>query len=65
MTSKVPFVREIVKYKHEYDMIFKKFDILWMTNQGSTLQGEVHIDSEIENLKKTVEEYKYQIGFLS
>ena len=36
-----------------------------MTNQGSTLQGEVHMDSEIENPKKIVEQYKYQIGFLS
>ena len=55
MTSKVPFVQEIVKDKHEDDLIFKKFDISWMTNQGSALQGEFRMDSEIENLKKTVE----------
>ena len=65
MTSKFPFVQEIVKYKKEDDMIFKKLDISWMTNQGSTLQGEVQMDSKIENLKKTVEQYKYQVGFLS
>ena len=65
MTSKVPFVQETMKDKQEDDLIFKNFDISWMTNQGCTLQGEVHMDSEIENLKKTVEQYKYQIGFLS
>ena len=65
MTSKVPFVQETVKEKKEDDLIFKKFDISWMTNQGSTLQGEVHMDSKIENLQKTVEQYKYHIGFLS
>ena len=64
MTSKFPFVQEIVKYKKEDDMIFKKLDISWMKNQGSTLQGEFHMDSKIENLKKTVEQYKYQVGFL-
>ena len=65
MTSKIHFVQETMKDRQEDDLIFNKFDISWMTNQGSTLQGEVHMDSEIENLKKTVEQYKYQIGFLS
>ena len=45
MSSKVPFVQERVKDRQEYDLIFKKFDIPWLSNQGSTLQGEGHIDS--------------------
>ena len=65
MTSKVPFVQETVKDKQEDDLIFKKFDISWMTNQGSTLQGEAHMDSEIENLKKTLQQHKSQICFLN
>ena len=32
MTSKVPFVQEIVKEKQEDNLIFKKFHISWMTN---------------------------------
>ena len=65
MTSKVPFVQEMIKDKQEDDLIFKKFDISWMTNQGSALQGEFRTDLKIENLKKTVEQFKYHIGFLS
>ena len=64
-SSKFPFVEEIVKDGKEYDLIFKKFDIPWLSNQGSTLQGEGHIDSEIENLKKTLEQHKSQICFLN
>ena len=45
MSSKVPFVQETMKDRQEYDLIFKKFDIPWLSNQGSTLQGEGHIDS--------------------
>ena len=44
-SSKFPFVEEIVKDGKEYDLIFKKFDIPWLSNQGSALQGEGHIDS--------------------
>ena len=46
-------------------MIFNKFSIPWFSNQGSTLQGEGNIDSEIENLKKTLEQHKSQICFLN
>ena len=46
-------------------MIFKKFDIPWLSNQVSTLQGEGHIDSEIENLKKTLQQQKSHICFLN
>ena len=46
-------------------MIFNKFSIPWFSNQGSTLQAEGHIDSEIENLKKTLEQQKSQNFFLN
>ena len=36
-----------------------------MSNLGSTLQGEGHIDSEIENLKKSLEQHKSQFFFLN
>ena len=65
MSSKVPFVQETVKDGKQYDLIFKKFDIPWLSNQGSTLQGEGNIDSKIENLKKTLEQHKSQICFLN
>ena len=45
MSSKFPFVQEIVKDGKEDDLIFKKFEISWLSNQGSTLQGKGHIDS--------------------
>ena len=65
MSSKVPFVQETVKDGKEYDLIFKKFDIPWLSNQGYTLQGEGHIYSEIENLKKNLEQHKSHICFLN
>ena len=36
-----------------------------MSDKTSTLQEGMCIDSETENLQKTVKQYKYQIGFLS
>ena len=65
MPPKVPFAEEIVKYREEDDFIFKKIDIPWLSSKSSTLQGEMNIDSEIENLKKTLDQHKYQIGFLN
>ena len=64
VSSEVPVVQETVKYKEEDDLIFKKIDIPWMSDKTSTLQGGMYIDSETENLKKNVKQYKYQIGFL-
>ena len=64
MSSKVPFVQEIMKDGKEDDLIFKKFDISWLSNQGSILQGEGHTESKIENLKKTTEQHKSHICFL-
>ena len=47
------------------DLIFRKNDIPWLSDKNSTLQGEMCIDSKTENLKKTVKQYKCQIGFLT
>ena len=47
----------------EDDLILKKFEISYISNQGSELQGEGNIDSEIENLKKTLEQHKSHIFF--
>ena len=40
-------------------------NIPWLSDKNSTLQEGMCIDSEIENLQKTVKQYKYQIDFLS
>ena len=65
MSSKVPGVEETVKDEEEDELIFKKIDIPWLSDKTSILHGGMYIDSEIENLKKTVKQNKYQIGFLS
>ena len=65
MSSKVPVVQEIVKYGEEDDLILKKIDIPWLLDKNYTLQGGMDIDLETKNLKKTVKQYKYHIGFLS
>ena len=36
-----------------------------MSDKASTLQEGMSIDSEADNLKKTVKQCKYQIGYLS
>ena len=46
-------------------MIFKKLDIPWLSNQDSIMDGEVHMDSEIENLRKTLQQHKSRIEFLN
>ena len=65
MSLEVPVVEDIVKDEEEEDLIFKKIDIPWLSDKTSTLQEGMRIDSETENLQKTVKQYKYQIGFLS
>ena len=64
MSSKFPVAQKAVKDKEEDELIFKKIDIPWMSDKTSTLQGGMYIDSETENLKKTVKQYKYHVGFL-
>ena len=40
-------------------------NILWLSNQDSTFPGEVHMDSEVENIRKTLQQHKSQICFLN
>ena len=65
MTSRVSFAEEAMKDRQEEDLIFKKLNIPWFSNQDSTLPGEVHMDFEVENLKKTLQQHKPQIHFLN
>ena len=54
-----------MKYRKEDNLIFNKFGIPWLSNQGSTSYVEGHLNSEIENLKKTLEQHKSHICFLN
>ena len=65
VSLEVPIVEDIVKDEEEDDLTFKKIDIPWLSDKNSILQEGMCIDSETENLQKTVKQYKYQIGFLS
>ena len=58
MSSRIPSIQETMKDRQEYDLIFKQLDIPWLSNQDSTLHGEVHMDSEVENLNKTLQQHK-------
>ena len=37
----------------------------WLSNQDSTFPGEVHMDSEVENLMKTMQNHISKICFLN
>ena len=63
--SEVHAEEEKVKDEEDDDLIFNKIDIPWFSDKTSTLQEGMCIDLEIENLQKTMKQYKYQIGFLS
>ena len=65
MTSGASFAKEAMKDRQEEDLIFKKLNIPWLSNQDKTLHGEVHIDSEVENIRKTLQQHKSQICFLN
>ena len=54
-----------MKDKQEEDLSFKKLDIPWLLNQDLTFPGEVHMDSEVENIRKTLQQNKSQFFFLN
>ena len=54
-----------MKNKQEEDLIFKKLDIPWLLDQDSTLPEKVHMDSEVKNLRKALQQHKSQIHFLN
>ena len=64
-SPEVPIEEEAVKNWGYDDIIFRKMNIPWMSDKNSTLQEGMCIDSETENCQKTVNQYKYQIDFLS
>ena len=65
MTSRDSFAEEAMRDSKEEDLIFKKLNIPWLSNQNSTLHREVHMDSDVENLRKTLQQHKSQIYFLN
>ena len=58
MTSVVSFAEAAMKNRREENLIFKKLDIPWLSDQNSTLLGEVHMDSEVKNLRKALQQHK-------
>ena len=54
-----------MKDRQEEDLIFKKLNIPWFSNQDLTWHGEVHMDLEVENLRKTLQQHKSHIEFLN
>ena len=63
MNSGVSFAEEEMKDRQEDDFIFKNLNIPWLSNQDSTLIGEVHMDYEVENLRKSLQQKKVTIFF--
>ena len=64
-SSEVLIEEEAVKDQEYYNPIFRKIDIPWLSDKTSTLQEGMCIDSETENLQKTMKQYKYQIDFIT
>ena len=65
MTSGVSFAEEAMKDRQEKYLIFRKLNIPWLSNQDSTLPREVHMDYEVENIRKDLQQHKSQICFLN
>ena len=64
-SPEIPIVSEVFKNEEDDDAIFKKLNIPWLSEKASSFQEGKCIDSENENLQKTVKQYKYQINFLN
>ena len=63
-SQKVP-VPVAEQHEENDEAIFKKLNIPWLYEEASSFQEGKFIDSENENLQKTVKQYKYQIDFLN
>ena len=48
MSPKVPVEEEVVKNEEDDDLIFRKMNILWLSNKNFTLQKGMCIDSDTE-----------------
>ena len=53
------------KHEEDYESIFKKLNITWLSKEASSFQEGKFIYSENGNLQKAAKQYKYQIDFLN
>ena len=58
-SPEVPVKEEAIKNEEDDDLIFRKMNIPWLSDKASTLQEGMSIDSEADNLKKTMKQCKY------
>jgi len=63
-SQKVP-VAETEQHEEDDEEIFRKLNIPCLSEEVSSFQEGKFIDSENENLQKTIKQYKYQIDFLN
>ena len=63
-SKKVPVV-ETKQHEEDDEEIFRKLNIPWLSEEVSSFQEGKFIDSENENIQKTVRQYKYQLNFLN
>ena len=55
---------EVFKHEEDNEEIFKRLNVPWLSKGTSSFQEGKCIDSENENIQKSVKQYKYQIDFL-
>ena len=61
-----PYIPIIVteQQKEDDEEFFKNLNVPWLSEGTSSFQEGKCIDSENENIQKSVKQYKYQIDFL-
>ena len=55
---------EVFKHEEDDEEIFKKLNVPWLSEGTSSFQEGKCIDSENENIQKSVKQYKYQTDFV-
>ena len=60
----IPVVTEVFKHEEDDEEIFKRLNVPSLSEGTSSFQEGKCIDSENENLRKSVKQYKYQTNFL-
>ena len=58
-SQEVPVEQEEVKNEEDDELIFRKMNIPWLSDKSSILQEGMSIDSEVDNLKKTMKQCNY------
>ena len=61
----IPVVTEVFKHEEDNEEIFKRLNVPWLSKGTSSFQEGKCIDSENENIQKSIKQYKYQIYFLN